>query len=312
MKTSRIALIFILIFALGNIVNAQSWLDRLGKRVEEKAKQKVEQKIDKKVDKEIDKAFDKSEEKINQSKNKTKTNNDNKPVEIPESIYKIQNPVQGSSGWDDDEPFYLFKKGLKIQYTNYNGKGKVEGYQNQEVIEFTKKGKAMKVVMKGVSTDKNGKIDGGGTVLLEYKNGNFHIDLLSFIPPENAGKLEVDAKAKGYDMVIPSNLTPGQALPDAYATFKMKVADKDVAFDVPPITYRIFNRKAVGAESVETPMGKFVCFKIVHSVEVDLPLLGKKVVHGATWIGKGIGAIKSETYAKNGKLESRILLTNLQ
>ena len=59
-------------------------------------------------------------------------------------------------------------------------------------------------------------------------------------------------------------------------------------------------------------MGTFSCFKITQTVEADYPLIGKQHFTSITWIGKGMGVIKTEAYDKKGKLQSRMLLTELK
>ncbi len=59
---------------------------------------------------------------------------------------------------------------------------------------------------------------------------------------------------------------------------------------------------------VETPIGKFICFKIMQTVEADHPFIGKKASTSITWIGKGLGVIKTESYNKKRKtVESEAL-----
>ena len=170
----------------------------------------------------------------------------------------------------------------------------------------------MEAVVSGMQTDSKGKVQNTATVSLRYKNGNFHVNLLEMMPLQGLENAEIDANMSGNDMIIPSKLSPGQILPDAEATFKMRISDGSDAADLPPLVFHIYNRRAVRAESVETPMGKFVCFKIIQTVEADYPLIGTQQATGITWIGKGIGVVKSETYDAKGKLTNRMLLTGLE
>lgn len=308
MKTIKRILFFILLFAAGNITDAaaQNWLERLGKRAEESAKRKVERKIDEKVDKTVDKAFDKAEESTRKKPQKTDSNTS--IVEPPDNGAPARDPRD----WDDGEPYQALKKGTKIVYTFYDGKGNITGYNNQEVLEITYAPNSVDAVVSGTQTDRKGKVQSDATVSLHYKNGNFHVDLLGIMQPKEMQGIDVEAEASGRDMIVPGKLEPGQTLPDAQATFKMKVKSGDAAFDMPPLTFRVFNRRALQAESVETPMGKFICFKIIQTVEADYPLIGKQLSTSITWIGKGLGVIKTETYDKKGKLQSRMLLTKLE
>jgi hypothetical protein len=305
MKTTKITLLLILLFSAGNIADAsaQSWLEQLGKRAEQSAKRKVERKVEEKVDKAVDNAFDKAEEKAQQKKSPGTSS----LVEPPET-----GTPQDPSDWDDGEPYHALKKGARIVYTFYDGKGRVQGYNRQEIIEMTRTGNNVNAVVSGTRTNSKGKVENSATVALRYHGGSFHVDLLSIMLPQEMQGIDVDAKASGQDMIIPGKLTPGQILPDAQATFKMKVKSSEAAFDMPPLTFLIFNRRAVQAESVETPIGEFICFKIIQTVEADYPLIGKQASTSITWIGKGLGVIKTESYDNKGKLQSRMLLTGLE
>lgn len=309
MKTTKLTLILVLLLAAGNIADAsaQSWLERLGKRAEESAKRKVERKVEKKVDDAVDNAFDKAEEHAKQ-KNSQKSDPNASIVEPPDT----GTPADDTSDWDDNEPYYALKKGAVITYTTYDGKGRVQGYNRQEIIEMTRTKNSVNAVVSGTQTNNKGKAESSATVAMSYRNGNFHVDLLSIMLPKEMQGVDADVKASGRDMLIPGKLTPGQALPDAHATFKMKVKSSEAAFDMPPLTFRVFNRRAVRAESVDTPLGKFVCFKIVQTVEAEYPLLGTQRATNITWIGKGMGVVKSESYDAKGKLISRMLLTGIE
>lgn len=309
MKTTKNILILILLFAAGNIAdaNAQSWLERLGKRAEESAKRKIERKMEEKVDNAVDNAIDKTEERAKQKiENKSKTK---KPIVEP--IF-TGTPAQNTSDWDNNEPYYALKKGAVITYTVYDGKGKVQGYNRSEIIDISRTVNSVKAVVSGTQTDSKGKIINSGSVLLRAVNGKFQVDLLSVMLPKGLEGVDVDAEMSGNDMVIPSKLKPGQSLPDAEATFKSNMKSSEGAFDLPPLIFRLFNRRAIQAETVDTPVGKFVCFKIVQTIEADYPIIGTQGGTSVTWIGKGLGTVKSEYYDAKGKLQSRMLLTEIK
>ncbi len=221
-------------------------------------------------------------------------------------------PAQNASDWDDDEPYHALKKGAKIVYTHYDGKGKVQGYNNQEIMEISRTENSVKAVVAGTHTDRKGKVQTSATVALHYNNGNFHVNLLNIMGPKEMKNIDIETEASGSDMLIPEKLTPGQLLPDAEATFQMKIKDGNELFNLPSITFRVFDRKAVCAESVDTPAGKFACFKITQTVEAEYPLIGKQRYTNILWISKGLGTIKTEGYDKKGRLASSMVLTRLE
>jgi len=308
MKTTGLTFILALLFAVGNIsdAGAQSWLQRLGEKAEETAKRKVEQKVEQKVDKAVEHAFDKTEESAR--KKRKESDSHTSVVEPPDTGV----PAENTSDWDNNEPYYALKKGARIEYTVYNGNGKVQGYNKQEVVNITRSGNSVEAVISGMQTDDKGKLQNSATVSLRYNNGNFYVNLLEMMPLQGLENAEIDANISGNDMIIPARLTPGQILPDAEATFKMRISDGSDAADLPPLLFHIYNRRAVRAENVETPVGKFVCFKIIQTIEADYPLIGTQQATSITWIGKGMGVVKSESYDAKGKLTNRMLLTGLE
>lgn len=308
MKTKKIIFILTLLFVAGSItqVQAQDWLERLGKRAEETAKRKIERKVDEKVDKTVDNAFEKAENNVPQGEKKGKAKKT--IIEPPET----GTPAENTSDWDNNEPYYGLKKGTRIEYTIYDGKGKVQGLNTQEVMDITRTKNSVNATVTGVQTNAKGKVESSGTVSLKYSNGYIYANLLDMAALQGLENMEIDANMSGSDMMIPSKLKPGQILPDARLTFKMKMKSGKDEVDMPPVEFRIINRRAVRAESVDTPMGKFVCFKITQTMEADYPIIGTQYFTDITWIGKGFGVVKSESYDSKGKLKGRMLLTKLE
>lgn len=307
MKTTKLTFILVLLFAAGNIADAsaQSWLKELGKRAENAAKRRVERKVEEKVDDAVDNAFDKAGER---AKQKSPKKSDNAPIVEPPDT---GTPARDTSDWDDNEPYYALKKGAVITYTIYDGKGRVQGYNKSEILDITRTKNGVNAVVSVSMTDTKGRVQNGGTVSMRAQKGNFYVNLLDMIPPKGLEGADFDAQMSGNDMTIPTKLSPGQPLPDAQASLKMKMKSAEGAFDMPPMEFLVFNRRAVRAESVDTPMGKFVCFKIKQSMSVEYPLIGTQQGTSISWIGKGMGMVKSEYYDAKGKLTSRILLTGI-
>lgn len=309
MKTTKTILILILLFAAGNIAdaNAQGWLERLGKKAEETAKRSVERKLEEKVDKAVDNAIDKTEDQAKQKMQKKSKSN--KPIVEPPLT---GTPAQNTSDWDNNEPYYALKKGTVITYTNYDGKGKVEYYSKSEILDISRTKSSVKAVVSSTQTDSKGKITNSGRVSFKAVNGNFYVDILSIMPPKGFEGAVVDGSASGNDMVIPLKLKSGQSLPDAEITLNMNMSSSGSTVDLPSIDIYCYNRRVIQAENVDTPAGKFLCYKIVQTEEFDLPIIGTKRYTIITWMNKGLGNVKSEYYDAKGKLQGRMIITEIK
>lgn len=211
--------------------------------------------------------------------------------------------------WNDGKPFSGLKKGSQLVYTHYDGKGKVEGYNRQTIDDITLGTNRVEATVTTVFTDRKGKTLNSGTAVLSFRNGNFQVDLIDLLAGQRMDNFDIEANVSGREMLIPERLSPGQVLPEASATFDMKLKNGVNAITLPSLTFRVFDRRVEKAETVKTPAGKFLCTKIVQTVEAEYPLIGRQAYTCTSWMGKDIGTVKSESYNSKGDLVSTVLLT---
>ena len=77
------------------------------------------------------------------------------------------------------------------------------------------------------------------------------------------------------------------------------------------MTIEIVNRVVESIEEVTTPAGTFECFKLNYDVKSKIGFI-KQNYKNSVWYAKGIGAVKTETYDKKGKLDGTTLLTKFK
>lgn len=73
------------------------------------------------------------------------------------------------------------------------------------------------------------------------------------------------------------------------------------------MSVRMYNRKVEAFESVTTPTGTFDCYKLTY--DMDVKSIMKMTVKATQWVAKNVGAVKTESLDKNGKLVGYSLLT---
>jgi hypothetical protein len=107
---------------------------------------------------------------------------------------------------------------------------------------------------------------------------------------------EGKVKIEGVDLKFPENLSPGQKLEDGNMTMSFE-GGGIMAMNM---TIRIFNRVVDAIEDITTPAGTFKAYKISNDMETKMGL--KMTNKSTTWYAKNVGAVRTETYDKNGKL----------
>jgi len=201
--------------------------------------------------------------------------------------------------------YFAFDNGAAMEYTTYDKKGELQLISAQKIIkvENTSDG-YLQALVETKTTDKNGKTPIEGQFRMRCKDNTLLMDMTSMLGPQGAGAFaNLEVSVTGDDLQLPSNLTPGQTLPDA--TAQIKAGTGGVALITMNVTIR--DRKVVGKETLQTPAGSFDCIKMTYIAETKM--LGTKAIETAVWYADGIGMIRQESYDIKGALDSKMELT---
>ncbi len=204
------------------------------------------------------------------------------------------------------ETFIPVKVGEKLMYKMSNKKGKVQSYYSQELLSSSSKDGGTEYMILRTDYDKKKNVTGKDTLIFLCKDNVFYIDMNSYLNKEQMADYEeaqisVDFKNIGY----PSNMSPGTDLDDGYVK-----ATIDAGF---PIVFKtdITNRKVEAKETVTTEAGTFNTVKISQDITSKFGFINVKM-SVKSWMCKGVGEVKSETYDKNGNLFSVVELIEIK
>ena len=137
----------------------------------------------------------------------------------------------------------------------------------------------------------------------------FTMSLDDMIPQESMEGVEgmgedASIEISQTDMILPPTLTVGDELADA--TIKMSVSMSGM--NVMSMTINITDRKVDKAEEVTTDAGTFSCMLVSYKTTADMGFVQTES-SSKEWYSPLVGVVKGETYDKDGKLESKRLLT---
>jgi hypothetical protein len=207
-----------------------------------------------------------------------------------------------------EQAFFSFDEGATFEYTSYDKRGREDGKNITKILKV----EGNEAFVHAELHDKDGKkiVDNEYTVLCE--GDRIKIDFRQFAVGNLDHKAPEDAEvvAKGDFLELPNDLEAGQELPVAHITATTKINSGATSMTMDQkIT---IERTVEGKETRTTPAGTFETYRIAQKTTTTMQMMGmNRTVTGysKTWVAKGVGMVKSETYQKNGRLLSYSLLT---
>lgn len=210
---------------------------------------------------------------------------------------------------NDCNGYFAYKQGTKFELTHYDKKDKVALVLKYEVKKNVSTSTKTDIFYYNETYDNKNKLLSKGDYSIECKNGQVYADvrnISAFAVPKSAD-MEVDIS--GDKIIYPHNLNQGQKLPDA--TMEITGRMSNMSINLMNIKIAFTNRVVEGFEKISTPAGTFDCVKISYQADIKGGLL-KSNDRTVEYLAKGVGIVKSETFDKNAKKTSSMLLTKLK
>lgn len=224
-------------------------------------------------------------------------------------LFLIAFLLTGTLSWSQDcNTFYHFVEDATYEYGHYDKKGKLEAREIQTLSNITTPTDGVveaDMSMKMISEKKNEETF-QTQAKIRCEDGVIQLDMAMMISGMMAQFENMDVTIEGEGMELPNQLEVGQTLPDA--TTEVKTAMNGL--NLMTVTISITDRKVEGKETITTPAGTFECFKIRQTSTVKTIM--KKSFESVDYLAPGTGMVRSDTFAKNGKLDSRRELLSLK
>jgi hypothetical protein len=204
----------------------------------------------------------------------------------------------------DCDSYYASKPGTVLDLIEYNHKQQetgrttytVKNHSGQtttiHVLTIDSKGKQL------VNTDYTVNCDGNEIVADQKK-------IVASTVAANMTDPNVSTEVRGENARTPVELAVGQELPGNEIDIDVKSSGINMTVKV-----KTTNRKVAGQETITVPAGTFDCIVVTANTE-SFALVSKKT-STKSWMAKGVGVVKMETYDKKGKLEKVQVLTSVK
>jgi hypothetical protein len=197
--------------------------------------------------------------------------------------------------------FFPSKVGTVLEYKSYDKKEKETGTIRYTITDLKSEGDNMDITYLIESIDAKEKLQFKEELTIHKKGDKLYLDMSSFLRKvafQKAGDKADKIEITGNDMEIPSNIKPGDILPDSNVDIAMKMGFINIKMSA-----NVTERKVEALEKVVVKAGNFDAYKITSIVSSNA--MGMKTNSPTTeWLVKGIGMVKSVTYDKKGNVNS--------
>lgn len=106
----------------------------------------------------------------------------------------------------------------------------------------------------------------------------------------------------GGESALPSNMLPGDTLPDVYASVKVLGLTMKIT---------VTERQVLRFETITTPAGNFECI-VVRERKVEKGMGRNRHTVADTWYARGTGMVRHDTYSPDLVLQTSEVLTSIQ
>lgn len=206
-------------------------------------------------------------------------------------------------GQSDCNPYLLLSEGSSWESESYNAKDKYQGKQAYEVVSVEGDHNSLVATVRFQSYDKKDKEVMSDEVSFSCEDGVVKMDMSEYVPAEMIQSLEnMEFEIEVDNMSMPSELVVGKKLDDGSIEMSAQGA-------VPiNIKVEVVDRKVERKETLTVPAGEFEAFEITSTIRTSGMMKTER--KSVEYIAEGVGVIRTESYKKNGKLDSYTILSS--
>ena len=208
-----------------------------------------------------------------------------------------------------EEIFFPTKAGTVLVYKTFDKKDKETGTLKYSIKNSTASGNDMDITYQCESYDAKQKLIYKEDITIHKKGDKLYFDMSNPINKaalQKNGEISPQVTVTGNNLEMPSNPKVGDVLPDATVTMAMSLG-----FMTMKMSATVANRKLEAIEDISVKGGTFKCYKFTS--DVTSTAMGMKMnLKNTDWYSKGIGIVRTESYDKNGKLQSHMELIEVQ
>lgn len=206
------------------------------------------------------------------------------------------------------DAYIPWETGKKITTESYDDKDKLTGSSTSQVLSITELLGKTEAVVEVENFDKKGESQGKGQLKYYCTGDIFEIDMKSMLPQDQMAGFEgMSIEYKMENMGYPKTMIAGTTLKDGFV--EAVISNEGMKF----MTMRVdvTNIKVDAIESITVPAGTYTAYKISSDIATKTGFM-TMTMKSVQWMVVGLGAVRTETYDKKGKLVEYTVLSKVE
>ncbi len=197
--------------------------------------------------------------------------------------------------------------GSKVTTKNYNKKDKLSSTVTTEVLSVEMVDGKQQVVVSSESIETDGTSSGKSEVTYYCDGDNFEVDLTSMLDQNKMPTSEnMTVEYTMENLKYPAIMTEGMSLADGFV--EAEISNEGMAF---VMRLDVKDSKVEAIESITVPAGTYDAAKISQTLVSKTGFMTFEM-KSIQWMVKDIGAVRTETYSKKGKLIGYSVITSIE
>ncbi len=198
-----------------------------------------------------------------------------------------------------------------LEYENYNRRDRLEGSQKLIIKRVQTIDDQIIATINASYFDRRNRMEHEGEYDIICKGNALKLDVRSVIDQSVLeGFQGMNINIESDDIVLPSDLSVGQDLPDT----SMKIIVSSGGLQIAELNILIKNRKVIGRENLSVPAGTFDAFKISYQTHIETRAIGIPIRSNSRTIdyyAKNVGLVRSEFYDDKDRPQGYSVLSRI-
>lgn len=211
-----------------------------------------------------------------------------------------------------DCSYYLpLVEGTGLKYENYNQRDRLQHTQEIRITSVEERDGAIHARLDARVLDNRNRVQSEVEYGVICSGDVLQIDLQSILNQEVFEAYQgMEMQIEGGEMIIPSDLSVGQDLPDS----EMHISLRSNGMQMAEMQIKITNRRVTARESITVPAGTFDAYRIEYDTQFETRAMGIPIRSSSKTVefhAEGLGVIRTEYYNERERLQGYQVLSEV-